>query len=149
MTLQVRLLEDLKEAMRTGDATRRSTIRLLRAAIKNAEIDRGGPLDDAGAVGLVQREIKRHQEAIEQFQRGRRPDLVAQEEAELRVLLEYLPPQMSEEAIAAAARQVIAEVGARSRADMGKVMAPLMAQLRGRADGRTVSRVVESLLTGR
>lgn len=148
MTLQDRLMDDLKRAMRKGDKTRVSTIRMLRAAIKNAEIAQGKSLDDAAVLGVVAKEAKQRRESIAEFSKGNRPDLVSQEEAELSVLLGYLPRQMSRDEIVAAARQVIQEVGATGPADKGKVMSRLMPQLKGKAEGQVVNTVVSELLAG-
>jgi len=146
MTLQEKLLEDLKSALRERDETRVSVIRMLRAAIKNAEIDQRKTLDDAGVLSLIEKDVKRHRDSIDAFRKGNRPDLVAKEEAELQVLLSYLPQQMSKDEVMAAARAVIAEVGAKGKADMGKVMSILVPRLKGRADGRLISQVVQELL---
>ena len=148
MTLQERLTADLKQAMKGGDITRRSLIRLLMAGVKNAEIDKGAPLDDSGVVEVISREVKRHRESIAEFSRGNRQDLVAKEEAELAILFEYLPKQMSREEIAEAARKIIEQVGAGGPGDKGKVMSQLMPQLKGQAEGREVSDVVSELLAG-
>ena len=148
MTLQERLTTDLKQAMKGGDITRRSLIRLLMAGVKNAEIDKGAPLDDSGVVEVISREVKRHRESIAEFSRGSRQDLVAKEEAELAILFEYLPKQMSREEIAEAARKIIEQVGARGPGDKGKVMSQLVTQLKGKAEGREVSDVVSELLAG-
>ena len=146
--LRDRLRADLHAAMRSGDVIRRDTIRLLEAAIKNAEIDRRGPLDDPDLLPLVQKQIKQRREAIELYQRGGRPDLAERETAEIVVLEAYLPAQLGRDEIVAAARRIIEQVGARSAADKGKVMGPLMAELRGKADGRLVNEVVMELLGG-
>ncbi|MBI2321688.1 MAG: GatB/YqeY domain-containing protein [Chloroflexi bacterium] len=146
MALNDRLLEDLKEAMRRGDATARETIRLLRSALGYAEIEQRGPLSPEAEVAIVQREIKRRREAIEQYERAGRADRAAQEQAGLAILQRYLPAMLGEDEIAAAAREVIAQVGAQGSRDLGKVMGPLMARLRGRAEGATVNRIVRDLL---
>ena len=146
MTLQEKLRADLKQAMKGGDDQRRSLIRLVLAGVKNAEIDKGAPLDDSGVIDVLSREVKRHRESIAEFSKGNRPDLVAQEETELAILLEYLPPQMSRDEIAEAARKVIEQVGARGPGDKGKVMSQLMPQLKGKAEGREISDVVSELL---
>ncbi len=119
---------------------------MLLAGIANAEIARGTPLDDAGVLGIIAKESKRHRESIDAFSKGNRQDLVAKEETELSILLEYLPKQMSPQEIAVAARQVIEEVGARGPSDKGKVMSRLMAQLKGKAEGKEVSSIVAELL---
>ena len=146
MSLQDKLLEDLKAAMRQHDETRVSTLRMLRSAISYAEIDKRGPLDDAGVLSVIEKDAKRHRESIEAFQKGNRPELAAKEEAELAILMTYLPKQMAREEIVAAARETIAQVGAKSRADMGKVMSVLAPRLKGQADGRLVSQIVQELL---
>jgi hypothetical protein len=146
MSLQEKLRDDLKQALRTGDKARVSAIRLVLAGITNAEKAQGASLDDAGIWRIISREVRQRRESIEAFGKGNRQDLVTKEEAELAVLLSYLPQQMSREEIAAAARQVIAEVGARGPADKGKVMSRLIAQLKGKAEGREINEVVTELL---
>jgi len=141
------LTVDLKQALRDRDKVRRSTFRLVIAAIKNAEIARQAALDDSDILGIIAKEAKRHEESIEAFKQGNRQELVAQEEAELAVLKEYLPRQLTREEIIAAARQVIEEVGAREPRDKGKVMPKLIAQLKGKADGREINEVVTELLS--
>ncbi|MBI4496912.1 MAG: GatB/YqeY domain-containing protein [Chloroflexi bacterium] len=148
MSLQEKLAADLKEAMRTGDETRKSALRLVRAAIKNAEVARGAGtvLDDAGVQEVIARQVRERRESIAEFLKGNRPELAAQEEAQLQVLLGYLPQQLSRAEIVAEAHQVIAEVGARGPADKGRVMPVIIGRLRGRADGRVVNEVVTELL---
>ena len=148
MTLQEKLRADLKQAMKGRDNKRSSLIRLVLAGVKNAEIDKGAPLDDSGVIDIISREVKQHRESISEFGKGNRADLVAKEEDELALLLEYLPPQMSREEIAEAARKVIEQVGARGPGDKGKVMSQLMPQLKGKAEGREINDVVSELLAG-
>jgi hypothetical protein len=145
--LKQKLADDLKQAMRQGDKVRRSVIRLVMAAINNAEIARQATLEDADIYGVIAKEIRQRKESIDAFKLGKRPDLVAQEEAELAVLQEYLPQQMTREEIIAEAGRVIAEVGAQGLSDKGKVMPKLIAQLKGRADGRLINEVVTELLS--
>jgi len=145
--LRQKLLDDLKQAMRGGDKVRRSVIRLVIAAIRNAEIARQVTLDDTGILGIIAKEVRQRRESIEAFKQGERQDLVAQEEAELTILNEYLPRQMTREEIVVAARQVIEGIGAQGPGDKGKVMPQLIAQLKGRADGREINAVVTELLT--
>ena len=144
--LKQRLTDDLKGAMRGGDKVRVSVIRMLMAAIKNAEIARKGMLDDADILGIIAKDVRQHQESIEAFKLGKRDDLVAQEEAEIAILQEYLPQQMTREDIIAEARRVIEEVGAQGPGDKSKVMPKLIAQLKGKADGREINAVVTELL---
>ena len=146
-TLKQKLTDDLKQAMRDGDTVKRSVIRLTMAAIKNAEIARQTTLEDADILGVIAKEVRQRKESIEAFKQGDRPDLAAQEEAELAILQEYLPQQMTREEVIAEARRVIEEVGAQGLSDKGKVMPKLIAQLKGRADGREINAVVTELLS--
>ncbi len=147
VSLKEKLGSDLKQAMRGGDKVRRSVIRLVLAAVKNAEIAQQTTLEDTDILGVIAKEVRLRQESIEAFKQGNRQDLVAQEEAELAVLQEYLPQQISREEIIVAARQVIEEVGAEGPGDKGKVMPKLIAQLKGKADGREINAVVTELLS--
>ncbi len=147
VSLKEKLGSDLKQAMRSGDKVRRSVIRLVLAAVKNAEIAQQTTLQDTDILGVIAKEVRLRQESIEAFKQGNRQDLVAQEEAELAVLQEYLPEQMSREEIIEAARQVIEEVGAEGPGNKGKVMSRLIAQLKGKADGREINAVVTDLLS--
>jgi len=144
--LKQKLADELKQAIKSGDKVKRSAIRLLLAAINNAEIARQGALEDADILSIIAKEIRQRHESIEAFKQGNRPDLVTQEEAELAVLQEYLPPQMTREEVVEAARRIIEEVGAQGPGDKGKVMPKLIAQLKGRADGREINAVVTELL---
>ena len=144
--MKQKLTEDLKQALKSGDKVRRSVLRLVMAAIKNAEIARQVTLEDADILGVIAKEARQRRESIEAFTKGNRPDLVAQEEAELAILQQYLPQQMTREEIVVEARRVIEEVGAWGPGDKGKVMPKLIAQLKGRADGREINAVVTELL---
>jgi uncharacterized protein YqeY len=146
MPLKDQIAADLKQALKEGDETRKGALRLLLSVIHNAEIEKGEALDDAGVLGVVAKQVKQRRESSEEFRKGGREDLVQKEESEAAVLQQYLPPAMSHEEIEAAARKLIAEVGAQGPRDMGKVMGPLTAQLRGRADGAEISAVVRALL---
>ena len=145
-SLKQKLTDDLKQAMRSGDKARRSTIRLLMAAIKNTEIARRAALEDADILGIIAKEVRQRQESIEAFKQGNRQDLVAGEEVEMAILQEYLPQQMTREEVVEAARRVIEEVGAQGPGDKGKVMPKLIPQLKGKADGREINAVVTELL---
>lgn len=144
--LKEKLEADLRQAMKDRDNVKRSVLRLLLAAIQNAEIAKRGSLDNPDILGIVAREVKQRNESIEAFKQGDRQDLVAQEEAEMAVLKEYLPRQLSREEVIIEARQVIEEVGAQGPRDKGKVMSRLMAQLKGKADGREINEIVTELL---
>ncbi len=146
MTLVAKLKTDLTQAMKQGDTIRRSTLRLLLASIKNAEIDKHGELDDPEVLVLLGKEAKKRRESIEYFEKGERMDLVAQENAELKIITEYLPEQMGHDQIEAIARKAIAEAGAVGPADKGKVMSKLMPQMKGKADGKEINDIVTGLL---
>ena len=146
MTLQERLQDDLKQAMRSRDVIRRSVIRFLRSEIRNQEIARQATLDDEGVTEVLGRQAQQRRDSIEAFREGNRQDLVDKEEAELNVILEYLPQQLSGEEISSLARTVIEEVGATGSRDIGKVMGKLMPQVKGKAEGRAVSQAVSELL---
>jgi uncharacterized protein YqeY len=146
MALKDSIQEALKGALKRQQRVEVSTLRLLLSEIKYAEIAQQKPADDNKVLDVVTKEIKRRRESIEAFKKGNRSDLVAQEEAELAVLMTYLPEQMSRAEIMAAARRVVDAVGAKEPSDKGKVMAQLMPQLKGKADGKEVSEIVSELL---
>lgn len=148
MALKQRLNDDLREALRRGEEHRKATLRMALAAIHNAEIEVRGDLDEDATLGVLAKEAKQRRESIEEFRKGGREDLVARERAQLEVIQQYLPQQMSREEIVEAARAAIAEVGARGPGDKGKVMPVLISRLRGRADGREINAVVTELLGG-
>jgi uncharacterized protein YqeY len=145
--LKQQIESDLKQAIRAKDTTRRSVIRLVLAAVKNAEIAKQAALDDPDILGVIAKEAKQRHESIEAFKQGSRPDLVAQEEAELEILQAYLPQPASREEITAEAQRIITEVGAQGPQDKGKVMPRLIAKFKGRAEGREINEVVSSLLS--
>ena len=148
MSLRKRLDDDLKDAMRKRDTLRRSVIRIVKAEIRNAEIAGGTDLDDDGIIRVLGRQAQQRRDSIEAFSQGHRPDLVDKEKAELAVILEYLPRQMSSEEIRSVATRAIEEAGADGPQDMGKVMGKLMPQVRGKAEGREVNAIVTELLRG-
>ncbi|MBX7213454.1 MAG: GatB/YqeY domain-containing protein [Thermoflexales bacterium] len=150
--LKTRILSDLKDAFRSGDATRKTVLSLLNAGIKNEEIEarvdaRAGVLSDADILALVRREIKQHEESLHEAKGAGRADLVAQQTAELTILRGYLPAQLTREQITEIARAVIAEVGAKSPKQQGDVMKALLPRVKDNADGKLVSEVVRGLLT--
>jgi len=148
MALKDSIQEALWGALKRQQRVEVATLRLLLSEIKNAEIAQQKPADDNKVLDVITKEVKRRRESIEAFKQGNRSDLVAQEEAELAVLMSYLPEQMSRAEIVAAARQVVDAVGATGPSDKGKVMSQLMPQLKGKADGKEVSEIVSELLAG-
>lgn len=148
MTIAERLDADLKEALRARDAIRTSTIRLARAALQNAEIDRRRPLTDEEVMAVLRHEVKRRREAIEGFERGGRDDLVQKEKLEMAILLGYLPAPFGEQEIRQLVADVVSELGAASERDFGRVMGQVMRRIAGRAEGKTVERIVREVLGG-
>jgi len=147
--LKQQLNDDLKKAMKAGDTLRRDVLRMLLAAVHNTEIARQGSLADADILGVIAREIRQREESIIAFKAGNRQDLVDKEEAEKAVLQGYQPRQISRDEITAAARRIISEVRAQGPGDKGKVMPRMIAELKGRADGREINAVVTELLGAR
>ena len=147
MSLRDRLTSDMKEAMKAKDELKLSTIRLLRSAVKNKEIDSKRELDDQGVVEVVASLVKQRRESIRMFGEAGRKDLVAKEEQELAVLQSFLPPQLSREELIELVVQAIEECGAQGAKDMGKVMKILSPMVAGRADGKAVSDLVREKLS--
>ncbi len=146
---KARLAEDLKAALKGGDRLRTSVLRLLCALIKNREIEKRGELDDSEIIQTVIASCKLRKEAIEQYTKGGRDDLAAKEEAELKLLEAYLPPPLSPEELRKKIEEALAASQASSLKDMGKVMALLMSEISGRADGKVVSQMVKDALSRR
>lgn len=147
MDIKTQLNEAMKQAMRANDDVARRTTRMALAAIKQAEVDKRTTLDDTAVIALLQKEIKNRREAIEEAKKANRADLVSDNEAEIKVLEAFLPKAMSTDELRSLAQQAIAETGASSQTDMGKVMKALMPKVAGRAAGDQVSAVVKELLT--
>ena len=149
MTIEQRIDSDLKDAMRAKEAQKLGVLRMLKSALKNAAIEKGGAsatLEDAEAMQVIRKQVKQRQDSIESFEQGGRPELAAKEKEELTLLSAYLPQAMGADELAAAVREAIAETGATSRAQMGAVMKVLQAKLAGRADGKTLSQEVQRQL---
>lgn len=147
MTLKEQLTQNMKTAMKEKDQIRLGTIRLLRSAIKNREIELGQELGDEEVIKVISTAVKQRKESIEQFQKGGREELVQKEQAELAVLQSYLPQQMSEEEIIALVKEAIEAVSATSMKDMGKVMKYIMPKAQGRADGKVINQLVKNQLS--
>jgi uncharacterized protein YqeY len=147
MDTKAKLESDLKAAMRSGDELRKRTLRMALSAIRLAEVDQGGALDESAVLNILQKDVKAHQESIEDAQKAGRPELESQARDEIEVLEGYLPRQMTPEELEALVREVIAETGASSPREMGQVMKALMPRLEGRATGDQASQVVRKLLS--
>jgi uncharacterized protein len=148
MDLKERLTGDYRQAMKDGDKLKVSTIRLVLAEIKNAEIAKRAELDEDELLSVVSREARKRRESIEEFGKGGRQDLVDKEERELEMIEAYMPEQLSEDEVRRTVEQAIADVGATSASDLGKVMGVLMPRLKGKADGKKVNQMVRELLQG-
>jgi uncharacterized protein len=146
MSLSERLNDDMKAAMKSQDKFRLSVIRMVRSAIKNVEIDQRRTLSDEEVLDILGRELKQRKEAMQEFRKAGRDDLADPLDQEIAIISAYLPEQLSEEEIIALVKQAIADTGAASKADMGKVMAALMPQVKGRADGKLVNQTVQRFL---
>jgi len=146
MTLMEQLTADMKEAMKQGEKERLSVIRLVRGAVRQVEIDGKKRLTDDEVLGVIGKEVKMRRDSIEEFERGGRADLVEKTQAEIAVLMPYLPEQLSADEIKKIVEEVISSVGASSSKDMGKVMGALMPRVKGRADGKLVNETVRALL---
>ena len=146
MNLKNRLTEEMRKAMKANDDVRRRTTRMALAAIKQAEVDRQTELDEPAVMALLQKEIKNRREALDEAHKASRADLIADNEAEIKVLEEFLPKPLSQDELAQLVHAAIEETGAATPAEMGKVMKVLMPRVAGRAAGDQVSAVVRGLL---
>jgi len=149
MNFQAQIDQDLKEAMKAKQAERLAVIRMLKASLKNASIEKGGMdyvLDDATALAIVRKELKKRQDSIESFEKGNRPDLAAKEKSEAEILQGYLPQPFTPEEITSLVAAAITEAGATSKAQMGAVMKVATERAAGRADGKVLSAAVAAQL---
>jgi uncharacterized protein YqeY len=149
MSLKDRLNEDMKQAMKDKEAgkLRLSVIRMVRATIKNVEIDRKKELSEEEVLDVLAKEVKMRRDAMEEFTKGNRLDLAQQLEQEVAILMQYLPQQLSESEVRDLVAEAVSEVGATAPKDMGKVMAVLMPKVKGRADGKLVNTIVREMLS--
>lgn len=146
MNLSEKLNEDMKQAMKNQDKFRLSVIRMIRSSIKNIEIDLRRTLDDQEVIDILNREMKQRKDSLQDFEKAGRNDLAEAVKAEIAIVSEYLPEQLSEEEIKKIVQDTILETGASSKSEMGKVMGALMPKVKGRADGKLVNRWVQQLL---
>ena len=149
MALKDQLDADLKSAMRDKDTVKLSVVRMLKSAVKYREIELMKPLDDAGVLQVITSEVKRHRDSVEQYRAGNRQDLVEKEEAEIAILLAWLPAQLTEAEVRAKVEAAVAAAGAKGPRDMGAVMKALQPEIQGRADGKLVSELVKARLAGK
>ena len=146
MTLKEKLMEDLKSAMRSKEKRRKDTITMLRAAVKQREVDERKEMADDEILALIGKQVKQKRESIKDFQKAERVDLVEQAQEEIDILLAYLPEQLTEEEIDELVREAIEQTGATSMRDMGRIMGIVMPKVKGRADGSLISQSAKKLL---
>ncbi len=148
MAIKSQLEQALKDAMRANDAVRKSTLRMALTAIKEAEVQKMGELEDPAILAILHKEVRSRQEAMAEAETAKRPDLIDNAKAEMKVLEEYLPKGLAPQELEDIVQAAIAEVGASTPADMGKVMKAVLPKVQGRADGGQVSQLVRSKLQG-
>ncbi|TYZ23419.1 GatB/YqeY domain-containing protein [Selenomonas ruminis] len=148
MSLKEQLTNDMKEAMKNHDKDRLAVIRMVRGAIRQQEIDGQKELGDEDVIAVLSKEVKMRKDSMEEFKKGGREDLVEKTQAEIDVLMPYLPAQLSEEEVREIVKAAVEQTGAATPKDMGKVMGALMPKVKGRADGKLVNTIVRSFLQG-
>jgi len=146
LSTEARLLEDMKAAMKAKDKDRLTTIRLTRAALQNRRIDKGSDLTDNEAIEIVSSEVKKRRQAVEEYRNLGRADVADGLEKEIKILMEYLPEQLSDEEVVSIVEGAVAQVGATGIDDLGKVMGAVMPKVKGRADGKKVNEIVRQIL---
>lgn len=146
MSLKAKLQEDLKLAMKNKDTVKKSVVTLIRAAIKQQEVDTRVELDDDAIIDVITKQLKQRRDAMTEFAKASRDDLVQEAEAEIEVLMEYLPQQLSKEELNEIVKETISEVGATSMKDMKKIMTSIMPKVKGRADGKLINELVKKNL---
>lgn len=147
MNLKDRLAQDLKTAMKDKDTVRKNVVQMIRAGVLQIEKDKLITLDDDGVLEVIAKQLKQRKDSLPDYEKSGRSDLIAELKAEIGFLMEYLPEQLSDEELAAIVKDAVAEVGAVSVRDMGKVMAAVMPKTKGRADGRRINEMAKALLS--
>ena len=142
MPLKEKLMEDLKDAMKSKSKVKKDTVTMVRAAIKQREVDERIELSDAEIIDIIAKQVKQKKDSIPDFEKGSRQDLVDLTNEEIKILLEYLPPQLSDEDLESIVKEAIEATGAQSKKDMGKLMAFIMPKVKGKADGKHVNEIV-------
>ena len=149
MALKQKIFEDLKAAMKAGEAEKRDVLRMLDSMIKNVEIEkmkRESGLSDEETLEVIARAVKQRKDAVAQYESGGRPELAEKEKKEIEILMAYMPEQMGEDEVRKVVTEIIAQVGVASKSEIGKVMGPVMGRLKGKADGNLVKKIVEESL---
>ncbi len=146
MTLKEKLAEDLKSSMKNKNVVRKNVVQMVRAAVLQTEKDKRITLDDEGVLEVIAKQLKQRESSLPDYERSGREDLIAQLKSEMDILMEYLPEQLSNEELTEIVKSAIAETGASSMKDMGKVMACVLPKTKGRADGKVINGIVRSIL---
>ena len=146
MSLKERLMDDLKTSMKNRDKTRKDVVTMIRAAVKQKEVDERVELDDEGIIDIISKQVKQKKDAVEDFKKGQRQDLVELTEKEIEILLEYLPQQLTEAELDEIVKAAIDEVGANTLKDIGKIMSNVLPKVKGRADGSIVNKIARQYL---
>ncbi|MBP7913546.1 MAG: GatB/YqeY domain-containing protein [Proteocatella sp.] len=146
MTLKERLMEDMKVSMRNKETLKKSVITMIRASVKQKEVDDRVDLNDDDVIELIAKQLKQRKDALVEFEKAERDDLIAQTKAEIEILASYLPQQLTDEELEAVVRDAVAEVNAQSIKDMGKIMGKVMAVAKGRVDGKRINEMVKKVL---
>jgi len=147
MSLKEKLMEDLKDAMKNHNEVKKNTVTMIRASIKQIEVDKRVELEDNEIIDIISKEAKKRKDALAEFEKAGREDLIAQTNEELVIIKEYLPEELSIEELTSIIEETIKEVGAETMKDMGKVMQAVKAKTAGRADGKTINEIVKSKLS--
>ncbi len=148
MALKDQLMADMKEAMKAHDKDRLAVIRMVRGAVRQQEIDGKKELEDSDVIAVISKEVKMRRDSIEEFNKGGRQDLVEKTQAEIDILMPYLPAQLSEDEVRELVKAAVEATGAKTQKDMGKVMGKLMPKVKGCVDGKMVNNIVRSMLQG-
>jgi uncharacterized protein YqeY len=146
MSLKERLLEDMKTAMRDKDVIRKNTVQMARSAVLQVEKDNRITLDDDGILDILAKEVKKRRDSLPEYEKSGRQDLIDSLKTEIEILLQYLPRQLTEEELEPIVRQAVAETGASSMRDIGKVMQAVMPRVKGRADGKMINQIAKKIL---
>src|SRR3989344_3485503 len=145
--LKEKLQQEMKDALKSGDSQKRTLLGMVLSAVKNKEIEKRNELTDEDVISVISSEIKKRKDAIEQYEKGGRPELAEGERKEAEMLMAYMPEQMSEDDVRVEVKKAIAETGAKDMKEMGKIIGTVMAKIKGKADGQMVSRIVKEELS--
>lgn len=147
MSLKEKLADDLKAAMKNKDSVRKNVVQMVRAGVLQVEKDNKVTLDDEGVLEVIAKQLKQRRDSLPDYEKSGREDLIAELKAEMDVLMEYLPEQLTEDELRVIVEQAVAETGASSMKDMGKIMSSVMPKVKGRADGKMINEIAKAILT--